>query len=51
MRVDLSLDPLGAAHPRFRPDRFQPVGETRDKAQILPHMLLTNPTGRNDPAG
>lgn len=51
MRIDEGFDPLGAAHPRFRPNRFQPVRETRDEPEVLPHMLLSDPTGRNDPAG
>ena len=50
MGIDLCLDPLVAAHPRFRPDRFHPVGETRNEAQILADMLLANPPGRDDAA-
>lgn len=46
MRIDLCLDPLSAAHPRFRPNSFHPVGETRDEAQIFADMLLTDPRGR-----
>jgi hypothetical protein len=42
---------LGSAHPRFRSDASDPIGETWDKTEVFPHMLFPdqpywyNPTG------
>ena len=41
----------GAAHPRFGPDRFHPVGEGWDEAEILADMLLADPSNGKNASG
>ena len=51
MRIDHGLDPHGPAHPGLGPEGLHPVGKTRDEAEVFPHMLLSDPTGRDDAPG
>ena len=48
MWIDERLDPLGPAHPGLGADRFHPIRKAGDEAEVLLHMLLANPTGRDD---
>jgi hypothetical protein len=45
---DLLVDWLRATHPWFWPDAAHPVGETRDEAEILDHMLFADQAHRHD---
>ena len=38
--------PLGAAHPRFRADGFDPIGEGGDEVEVLADVLLPDPGDR-----
>ncbi len=51
MRIDQSLDPFRPAHPGLGTDRLHPVSKTRDEAEVLLHMLLADPAGRDDAPG
>ena len=51
MRIDQGLNPRGPTHPRLGPDGLHPVGEARDEADVFLHMLLANPTSRDDAPG
>jgi hypothetical protein len=48
--VEPVLEAVGAAHSGQRPDGADPVGEGRDKAEILLDMLFANPAGRDHAA-
>lgn len=41
----------GAAHPWLRADGTDPVGKGWDAPEILAHMLLAHPSGRDHAAG
>ncbi len=44
------MEGLRPAHPGFRPDAAHPVGEARDEAEILDHMLFADQAHRHDAA-
>src|SRR3546814_4757585 len=49
--IDASVDRLCAPHPRLGPDAPHPIGEARDEAEILAHMLFADQADRHHAAG
>ena len=45
------MDRLRASHPRFGADATDPVGEARDEAEVLDHVLFADQPYRHDASG